>query len=163
MSNSLSVKYNPEARFPQVTGDIDDPQLAVMYLGAGAIPQNLGWLSTQTSKFKEALLGKLASTDDLDQILHTLAARIQCMENVNTPEEIAYCEYMASAAYFTDRLELAKQTLLRINPGETTPYVRSLYKALVINNWDASRFKSTISMVHGDSMEWNSERLTLNI
>ena len=164
MSKLLSVKFNPEARFPQVVARIDDPELACMYISSGAIPENFGALSTQTSTFKEAMLAHMATTDVIEGMLNTLAARIQCIESVNTPEEIALCEYTASAAYFSNNIELTKQTLLRINPGETSPYIRSLHKALVVNGWTGERFKATIYSVHSHAIEtWKNEKLAINI
>jgi len=162
MSNSLSVKFNPEARFPQVVSRIDDPELACMYISSGAIPENFGTLSTQTSTFKEAMLAHMATTDVIEGMLNTLATRLQCIESVNTPEEIALAEYTASAAYFSDNIELTKQTLLRINPAETSPYIKSLHKALVVNGWTGERFKATIYSVHSQSIEsWKTEKVGL--
>jgi len=164
MSNSLSVKFNPEARFPQVVSRINDPELACMYISSGAIPENFGTLSTQTSTFKEAMLAHMATTDVIEGMLATLAARVQCIESVNTPEEIALCEYTASAAYFANNIELTKQTLLRINPAETSQYIKTLHKALVVNGWTGERFKAAIYTAHNNSIEmWKNEKLTINI
>jgi hypothetical protein len=133
-----------------------------MYISSGAIPENFGTLSTQTSTFKEAMLAHMATTDVIEGMLSTLAARIQCIESVNTQEEIALCEYMASAAYFSNNIELTKQTLLRINPAETSQYIKTLHKALVVNGWTGERFKAAIYTAHNNSIElWKTEKAGL--
>jgi hypothetical protein len=135
-----------------------------MYISSGAIPENFGTLSTQTSTFKEAMLAHMATTDVIEGMLATLAARVQCIESVNTPEEIALCEYTASAAYFANNIELTKQTLLRINPAETSQYIKTLHKALVVNGWTGERFKAAIYTAHNNSIEmWKTEKLAMNI
>jgi hypothetical protein len=135
-----------------------------MYISSGAIPENFGTLSTQTSTFKEAMLAHMATTDVIEGMLSTLTTRLQCIESVNTPEEIALCEYTASAAYFANNLELTKQTLLRINPAETSQYIKTLHKALVVNGWTGERFKAAIYTAHNNSIEmWKTEKLTINI
>jgi hypothetical protein len=163
MSKLLSVKYNPEARFPQIVGSTDDPELACMYISSGGFPDNFGKLSTQTSTFKEAMLAHMATTDTIEGMLETLTRRLQCIESINTPEEIALCEYTASAAYFSGNIDVVKETMLRVNPAETSPYIRSMHKALTENNWSSERYKATIYSVHSGSIDvWKSEKLLGN-
>jgi hypothetical protein len=163
MSKLLSVRYNPEARFPQIVGSTDDPELACMYISSGGFPDNFGKLSTQTSTFKEAMLAHMASTDTIEGMLESLTKRLQCIDIVNTLEEIALCEYTASAAYFLNDIDLVKETMLRVNPAEASPYMQAMHKALTINGWSGERFKATIYTTNRGSIEtWNSEKMLGN-
>jgi len=164
MSNSLSVKYNPEARFPQIVGSVDNPELVCMYIASGAFPDNMGMLSTQTSTFKEALFAHMAKTDTIEGMLDTLAKRMQCITEINSQEELLICELTATAAYFAQDYDLVKQTLIRVNPAETSQYLRTLYKALVVNSWSGDKFKAAVYQAHSGAIDtWEHEKLSLNI
>ena len=112
---------------------VTDPESPVLYLMTGMIPENLGDISTQTSAFRDSLLGNILDCPDKEAVLATFVQFINATEKITENWQVSYCEYAATIAYALNDIDLFKEILLRVEPKSASGLLHTLYSAVVVN------------------------------
>ena len=160
MSLKLSVRYNQNNRLPTQSDKVTDTESPVLYLMAGMIPENLGRISTQTSAFRDSLLGNILDCPDKEAVLATFVQFINATEKITEEWEVSYCEYAATIAYALNDIDLFKEILLRVEPKSASSMLHALYSAVVVNKTITP--ESYVSVVRQSSaiarVTWESQK-----
>ena len=157
---NLSVKYDPDqmplTRVTDNNQKLDIP-IVMAYISSNMMPGCFLPISTQTSAYRDAAIMFMHKNDLTESVLSALARELRTVSVVVTKEEIALCEYVATAAYVQNDLELVKQTLLRVPAPLATNYLKTLYQAVALRQWDGGMFKHALNnMADNASQQWES-------
>lgn len=132
MSNP-SVKYDPTTTAPEFVQSGVDIDEVILRLYDNKIPITLQTVAPNQSHFRDGLIAKalIQSTEfGINNLLSTLIQKIKSMPENESKELMTYCEMTASIAYSSGQLQLAKETLLRVNPEKVTRLLNTIYKAI---------------------------------
>jgi hypothetical protein len=156
MSN-LSAKYDPEATpAPRAPFPENMPQ-TLAYLHGGLMPANLLDVSTQTSAYRDAVIASIYKEGYAPAVLPTFLRELQSTRVIIERFEITLCEYAASAAYLAGELELVKEILLRVPAQLVTSYIKTLYQAIALRQWNSETFKTAIGQSANHAIEqWDN-------
>lgn len=142
---NLSAKYDPNAPKPPRGGPIKSTQEAILYLSNDMMPRNLWELSTQTTSFKDAMLGAMSTSANKAACLPIILAELSTIDSVLPGEGVVICEFAATIAFMIGELELVKEILLRVPPQYATSYTKTLYTALALKKWSGDQFTMALS------------------
>lgn len=153
MSN-LSTKYDPTEISPMLITIFDGVQEAVSYLNKGVLPTDVLRLSTQTPHFRDAVMIIMYHEANIENILpNVFLKQLRTIESVSTPEQITLCEFAATAAYLSGRLDIVKECILRVPPEKITSYIKTLYTAVAIKQWQGRDFRNALTMDAKDCID----------
>ena len=146
---NLSAKYDPSASLiSEVTdrSNLMNPDLCIAYISSHTgIPGCFLPLSTQTTAYRDAVIASMYKQGLSETVLIELNTKLQTLSVVSTPDEVTLCEYVATAAYLCNEMDLVKEVLLRVPPTMVTTYVQTLYQAIALKQWSVEVFQIAIS------------------
>jgi hypothetical protein len=161
---NLSVRYDSLKSQVQISNKINEPGEAALYLMSGLYPENVGVLCANTNNFRDAMVHQILAAGSPESALGVLTNRLNNLQIIELKEDAAICEAVATLAFALNDLELTKQTMLRIPPHLGTEYIKTVYKALAIYNWDSVRFRGLIDNAGASALEnWNIEKSMVQI
>ena len=154
---NLSAKYDPSAsQISEVTerSNLMNPDMCLAYIsGHIGIPGCFLPLSTQTHTYRDAVIALMYKQGSSERVLIELNKKLQTLSVVSTSDEVTLCEYVATAAYLCNEMDLVKEVLLRVPPTMVTTYVQTLYQAIALKQWSGEVFQTVISQGADRSLE----------
>ena len=163
---NLSVKYDPDQTPLSLITDASqklDIPIVMSYIASGmGMPGCFLPLSTQTTAYRDAAIMYMRINNTSEAVLKALATQLRSIKDVITRDEITLCEYVATAAYICNEQELVKEVLLRVPAPLATNYLKTLYQAVAIRQWDGAMFRHALTNT-GDSaqQQWESMKASV--
>ena len=160
----LSATYDPSQQAPAVGPTMYDPDQIVMYVSSGIIPSNLFESSTQSSALRDAVFVTMVRHKNAPECLIAFMKQLKSMQDIDHVNKVLVCEFAATAAYVCGELNLTKEILMRVPPHQVTSYIKTLYHAIALRQWDSQAFTKALSNTTDSALNlWRSERQSLGV
>jgi len=162
---NLSVKYDPDQTplllITEASQKLDVP-IVMSYIASNMMPGCFLPLSTQTTAYRDAAIMYMHTSNTTESVLKALTIQLRSVKDVITRDEITLCEYVATAAYICNEQELVKEVLLRVPAPLATNYLKTLYQAVAIRQWDGAMFRSALKTTADSAQQqWESMKASI--
>ena len=131
MTLKMSVRYDHKALKPNRYGATYDPESTIIVLVSGRMPNNLLKVTCQSAPFRDIVIGRALLLDEPNIILEVLGHELATIQDINSAEDVALIEYMAGISGSLGEIGIFKDVLLRIEPKKVTPFIKSMYSAIL--------------------------------
>ena len=155
--SDLSLKYDPQAETPGSYPAVAEMHVTIQALASNLVPESIRE-NVSIKHHRDAIIGSIIkdmSEYGTKEVLITLSNKLRSMADNTSDEVRVYCEIVASLAYASGDIDLAKKALLRIEPTRASSLLKTIYSAMIDRGIDPSAFKGMLTIGADEAInEW---------